>query len=116
MDIDIADNPNCTGSQQFVFNELEEPRSIRGIRVSERGVESVCGVTGVAKGGGWVAAHAVKVTDSGAGYAFLIFGGEWGIRLRPETFALEPWDLEDHHQWGEPFKLYGESEDLVYAD
>ncbi len=99
-----------------MFNELEKPRPVRGIRVLERGGESLHAVTGVSQEGKWTPVHAVKVTDSGAGYAFLIYGGEWGIRLRPEKFAEEPWDLANAHQWGEPFKLYGESHDLVYAD
>jgi len=115
MRISVNENPNCTESEQFHFNELEGARAIKGIRVDERGREIFCDVVGVKKDGGFVAASAVKVADSGAGFAYLIVGGEWGIRMRPETYGGEAWDLTNRHQWGEPFKLY-EGEDIVFAE
>lgn len=113
MYIQVDNNPNCEGSEQFVFNELDAPRALQGIKITERGEESACDVTGVDEGGHFTGAQVVKITDSGAGYAFLIFGGRWGIRLRPVAFANEPWDLANKHQWGEPFKIYGEAKDLI---
>ena len=115
MNIEIETNPNCESCDQFVFRELEPSRQIKGIRVMDRGKESSCDVTGVEKGGRFTDAFAVKVADSGAGFAYVIHGGAWGIRLRPEAYAAEPWDLANKHQWGEPFKLYGEREDIFYA-
>lgn len=114
MNVEVGDNPNCRASDQFVFRELEAPRGILGIRVTERGKESRCDVIGVEPSGQFVRAHAVKITDSGAGFAYLIYGGEWGIRLRPEIDAQEPWDLSNPRQWGEPFKIYGEERDIIF--
>ena len=115
MNIEIEDNPNCRASGQFVFNELEAPAAIKAIRVMDRGKESWCGIVGVEGTGHFTDAFAIKVTDSGAGYAYLIYGGAWGIRIRPEAYAAEPWDLSNARQWGEPFKLYGEKEDMLYG-
>lgn len=104
MEIEIDPNPNCSGCDFTVFAELEAPRRIRGIRVEERGGETDCEVTGVEKDGGLCPAFAVKVADSGAGYAYLVYGGAWGIRLKTSA-----------RQWGEPYKLYGEARDILYA-
>ena len=115
MNIEIEENPNCGSCDQFVFRELEPPRRIKGIRVMDHGKETSCDVTGVEKDGRFVDAFAVKVADSGAGFAFVIHGGAWGIRLRPEAYSKETWDLSNAHQRGEPFKLYGEEEDILYG-
>ena len=113
MDITVVENPNCPEIDQFHFNEIGEARVIKGIRIEQGGRELFCEVVSVEKDGRFGTARAVKVTDSGAGFAYLIFGGEWGIRLRPETHAGEAWDLANRHQWGEPFKLY-EGEAVVF--
>lgn len=113
--IEIETNPNCEGSQQFVFNELAPAEPIRGILVGEEGKETECDVIGVDAGGRWLQAEAAKVADSSDGVAFMITGGAWGIRLRPEKFRAEPWDLENRHQWGEPYKIYGKKEDILYG-
>jgi hypothetical protein len=114
MQIEVEPNPNCQGSEQYIFNEIEETRPIRGIRVEDRGREVVCDVTGVSTGGGWVQAYATKINDSGNGTAYLITGGEWGIRIKPSHLTGEPWSLTNERQWGEPFKVYGEAEDIIY--
>ena len=116
MEIQVEANPNCARSEQYMFNELEAPRKIRAIRVEAQGEEILCDVTGADEGGRWVDAWAVKITDSGAGYAYCIYGGAWGIRLKPRSAASEPWDLSNARQWGEPFKIYGEEKDIVYAE
>ena len=115
MQIEVADNPNCRGSEQFMFRELGTPRPVRGIRVNEGGSETDCDVVGVDAHGRFVQASAVKIADSGNGTAYLIRGGDWGLRLRLAVHAAEAWDLAGKHQWGEPFKIYGEAKDILYA-
>ena len=114
MQIEVSDNPNCGPTEQFVYNELGPVRPVRAIVAEERGKEVRLDVTGVAPGGAWVHAQAVKIADSGDGIAFLIFGGPWGIRLKPEWHKAD-WDLSDPRQWGEPFKIYGSEADIIYA-
>jgi hypothetical protein len=113
MRIEVEKNANCAASEEFEFRELSKPRPIRAIRVEESGKEVICDVTGVERGGKFGPAMAVKVTDSGEGFAFLIYGGAWGLRLKPASLAAS-WDLADRRQWGEPFKLYGSEDDIIY--
>ncbi len=115
MQIEVEDSPNCGPTEQFIYRELGEIRFIRGILAEERGKEVSLDVTGVAKDWVWAPARCVKIADSGAGFAFLIFGGEWGIRLKPSWHTAD-WDLTDPKQWGEPFKIYGSEKDILYAD
>ncbi len=114
MYLEVEDNPNCSGSGGFVFNELETTRPIQGIRVGKTGEETRADVVGVDGQGKFVQAYAVKITDSGAGYAYAIYGGDWGIRIRPSAHQNEPWDLNNANQWGEPFKIYGSPDDILY--
>ncbi len=112
--IEIEESPNSAASEQFVFNELGRPRRVSALRVDVGGREALCDVTGVGRGGEWVPAVGVKVADSSDGHAFLIHGGEWGIRLKPRGAGA--WDLKAKDQWGEPFKVYGSEDDIVYEN
>jgi hypothetical protein len=114
MQIDVEASFNWPAPEQFVFNEIGKPRKIRAIRAEWDRRETICEVTGVGAGGIWTDAMAVKINDSSEGHAFLIYGGEWGIRLKPE--GAGPWDLSDARQRGEAFKVYGSEEDIFYAD
>jgi hypothetical protein len=49
------------------------------------------------------------------GLAYLIYGGNWGIRLKPIGLE-ENWDLGSPNQWGEPFLLLGDPRAIVFAD
>ena len=113
MRIEVEESPNCGGSEQFVFNELGQPRTVAAIRVERGGREVLCDVAGVGRGGAWLKAQCVKVADSSDGHAFLIHGGAWGIRLKPQT-VHSAWDFEAKEQWGEPFKVYGSEDDIIY--
>ncbi len=110
LEIEVAQNPNCQASGQFYFAELGPPKVVVALITSDRGREIRCEVAGVDAPGCFVRAHASKIADSGAGFAFLIHGGDWGLRFRPETHADEAWDLNNSHQWGEAFKVYGAEE------
>ena len=113
MRVCVEENLNCGASEEFFFSELEPPKPIRGILVTDRGRELECDVVGAEAEGLFIPAQAVKVADSGAGFAYLIFGGAWGIRIRPRSHAHEPWDLKNPRQSGEPFKLYSK-EDILF--
>ena len=115
MRIVVEDNLNCGGTDEFEYKELGKIRALRAIRALDRGNEVHLEVIGVGKEGVWESARCVKVADSGAGFAFLIFGGSWGIRLKPDSHKVS-WDLSDPKQWGEPFKIYGSEDDIFYAE
>lgn len=113
LHIATEESPNGPASDEFVFNELGKPRRVEALKVDIRGRETLCAVTGVGRGGTWVPATAVKVADSSDGHAYLIHGGEWGLRLKPRD-SREGWSFEAKEQWGEPFKVYGSEDDIVY--
>lgn len=115
MHIEVQANPNCQATEEFVFNELSPPAKISGIKISEEGQDALCDVVGVEPDGCFVDAFAAKITDSGSGFAYMIFGGAWGVRMRPRAYSHEAWDLSNTRQWGEPFKIYGSEEDIIYA-
>ena len=119
--LSIDPNPNCDAVDGMLYHALESPQLVGRMRVSRQGVEVLCWVTGVEPDGRWVPAHAYKITDSGSGVAYLIAGGAWGLRFAP---GLPPgragdapprWDLRDPAQWGEPYKIYGDTKDLVFG-
>jgi hypothetical protein len=112
--LEIQDNPNCGGTDYMMFQDVGPARPVKMMRLAVKGKEKLCWVTGYGEDNKPCPAYAQKVADSGGGTSFLIYGGNWGIRFKPEEFAKEPWDLLSPNQWGEPFKFYGEESDLVY--
>lgn len=115
MFIDIEKNPNCTKSGFFVFEELAEARPIWGVRGQEKGQEVEYDVTGVDAGGNFSQVYAQKISDSGSGIGFLIFGGTWGVRLKSRALA-ETWSLESKNQQGEAYMIYGDEKDIIFRE
>ena len=113
MFIEIQKNPNCKSGGLFVFEELSEVRPIKGVRAEEGGSEIEYEVVGVDAGGKFVQAYAQKVSDSGSGIGYLIYGGAWGIRLKPKL-SVEAWDLASKSQRGESYMIYGSEEDIIF--
>lgn len=113
--IEVPQNPNCGGCEQTAFNEMDSDlRPVRSIVVSVPGGDAVCDAAGVGADGSFGPAFARKINDSGEGPAYLIFGGDWGLRFRRRSDAARPWDLGDRTQWGEPFKVYPISDDVIF--
>ena len=118
MYLEIDENPNCADSVSMRFKELSPPRKVLQIKVEDRapGGET-CWVTG------WsddpneplCPAFAQKVEESGMGRAFLIYGGNCGIRLKPVR-VQEDWDLDSPNQWGEPFLLLGNPRAITFVE
>ena len=112
--IEILDNPNCQGTER-VFHDVEAPQPVACVRVGrDGGSPAWYELTGWTTAGDSCGAHLQKVDDSGAGVSFLVFGGDAGLRLRPAG-ASGPWSLNDEAQWGEPFLLLGDVEDVRRA-
>jgi hypothetical protein len=118
MVVEVESNPNCESSLYARFRESGPARRVDKIRVFERRPEGEwCWVTG------WTddpdhprcAAFAQPVEDSGAGLTHVVFGGLWGIRLKPVALD-EDWNLESRHQWGEPYLALADRRDIQYAE
>ena len=145
--LEIDPNPNGESSEGMLYQALEPPRLVTRVMAARAGQWVPCWVTGVVPpifsgdvAPRWVPASVQKITDSGSGVAWCLYGGRWGLRFQPveagprlplaETgprpsgprlplmdAAPRPsgqpvWRLDDPAQWGEPYKIYGDPRDL----
>jgi len=113
--IEVEDNPNCKGYPQMAYADLEPAKEVVKVRIEKMGKMEECWITGVDEGGSFTCAQAQKVTDSGAGAAYLVFGGDWGVRLQKEDPAKSPWDLNSKEQWGEHYLVLDSENDLIFS-
>ena len=115
--VEVDSNPNSAMSANQVFRNMTSPFRAAFVRIYEGEPDGVlCAITGwSSKGDGTpVHAYAVRVEDSSAGTAFLIYGGDWGLRLRPAD-SDGAWSHEDGSQWGEPYLVLADAEDIIAA-
>ncbi len=118
MYFEVEENPNCSENLSMRFKELGPARSVKQVRISDQpDGRDLCWVTGWQDDPAQPACpvYAQKVEESGQGMAYLVYGGNWGIRLRPVGME-EEWDLESPNQWGEPFLLLASSRNIIYKD
>ena len=102
IEVDVYSGGNCDLDINRIFEPLENPFQVSWVETAFRpdGWEGPCEIIGWSSEGP-VAAYAAKVMDSGDGAVVLIFGGDEGIRLRPQN-SSDDWSLESKSQWGEP--------------
>ncbi len=104
MFLRFEENPNCGFVDDRVWKHAGEPRAVSEVMCQRGGETLWCAVAGLNERGEPVAAHGVKVEDSGEGTCWLICGDLWGLRLKPVDHSA-PWSLDDPLQWGEGFLL-----------
>lgn len=118
MVVEVESNPNCEAGFFGRFKEVRPPRPVTQVRLYDRNPEGEWyWVTG------WkedpesptCPAYAQLIEDSGAGFAHLVYGGLYGIRLKPLTRSA-PWSLDDPDQWGEAYLSLSSDRDLRDAD
>jgi hypothetical protein len=118
MFIEVESNPNCGDSVFARFKEVGPARRVIQVKSFERSAQGEwCWVTG------WSddpehpcdPAFTQPAEDSGAGITHLVFGGTWGIRLKPVSLN-EEWNLESRNQWGESYLSLADPKDLVCED
>ena len=106
IEVDVSASANCAWPVVKVFAARGPSREVT--RVSTRmpdGTVGLCHVVGWS-GGRPAPAYVASVFDSGEGVVLLVYGGDEGIRLKPAD-SVEPWDVADPRQWGEPCLLLG---------
>ena len=88
-----------------VFHDVEPARAVTHVSLERTpGAPAWYAVTGWNAGGVPTPALAQKVDDSGDGVAYLLYGGDQGLRFRSaENRAV--WSLQDAAQWGESFLI-----------
>jgi hypothetical protein len=94
--IQIDENPNCDPWDGQVFQPRTQPKPIIQVRCERDGNTVWCDITGLDDGEQLRPAMACIVDDSGDGACYLIFGGDWGLRLE---------DGSNGAKWGVPFML-----------
>ena len=104
----VEDNPNC-GADERMFADSGDDRGVYRVLLDmPAGGTRWCDVAAVENDGRFTEAHARQVEDSAAGSAWLIIGGDWGVRMRPAGGGA--WSLDDHGQWGAPFLVLDHSD------
>jgi hypothetical protein len=117
MYFEVDENPNYPNPVSMRFKELGPARPVIQLRVSDRKTEGeLCWVTGWCDDGKHplCPAYAQPVEESGQGLAYLIYGGNWGLRLKPVALN-EDWDLTSPNQWGEAFLLISGPQSIIYG-
>ena len=118
MFIEIESNPNCEDSIFLRFKELGPARRISQVKSYEQSSKGEwCDIVGWSEDPDhpMCPAFAQPVEDSGTGLAYLVFGGIWGVRLKPVSFQ-EEWSLESSHQWGETYLSLSDERDVQYEE
>jgi len=114
----IDANDNCAEGGSWRFNDLEPPRVVSRVRLYD-----------TAPAGEWFdvvgwrddpvrpvcEAMMRKIDDSGSGIAYLITGGEWGVRLKPAGDPSE-WSVLNDRQRGAPYLIAPSINDVRMAD
>ena len=111
--IEVEENPNCGYLPLRTYSSIGEERSATSVLVAYSSDEGRTEVTGWSSegGGSQCAVRWVRVGDSGEGESILVYGDDWGVRLRPEG-SPSNWDLAAPDQSGEPYLLISPSADI----
>ncbi len=103
--LEIPPNPNCDAVEMRVFHDVEPAKPVAQVQLErDQGKPAWYTVTGWTTAGTPCAALAQKVDDSGEGVAFLVYGGDAGLRFRPSDHTT-PWRMGQPDQWGESFLI-----------
>ncbi|HEY7268812.1 MAG TPA: hypothetical protein VH951_03205 [Dehalococcoidia bacterium] len=116
--VEVEPNANCPMSANQVYKNLTEPHLVAAVRLFEGAPEGrLFDITGWSsvEGGSPCECYAVKVEDSSSGEAWVVYGGDFGLRLRP-TESFEDWSLEDQDQYGETHLVLADEDDIMFAD
>jgi hypothetical protein len=113
--IEVEPNDNTPMMAQQVYKNIDLPFPVSHVRIYEGEPEgTLFTITGWAstEGGTAVPAYAVQIEDSSEGVAFLVYGGDWGVRMRPADSAAN-WSIDDPEQVGETHLVLANEEDLT---
>ena len=105
--IEVDDNANCEYMPLMLYEAHADAIPISRIVLDEPGrPPGVYLVTGWSSEGDGTPCPAMyaPVSDSGQAQVHLVFGGDWGIRMRPIESTAE-WSLDDPEQFGEPYVM-----------
>lgn len=117
MIVEVESNDNCRDGCFARFKESGPARPVAQVRLYDRNPSGEWyDVTGWSEHPAMLLcqAFAQPVEDSGAGLAYLVYGGLYGLRFKPAG-SDEPWSLTSPHQWGEAYLSLSSDRDIRYA-
>lgn len=115
MYLEVEENPNCSYMPMQAYERHEKSVPVSRVRLEEPGRPfGVYLVTGWSSEGGGTPCPAMyaPVSDSGQAAVHLVFGGDWGVRLKPEA-SREEWDARSEGQFGEPYLMLMDPADVL---
>ncbi len=115
--VEVEANDNTPMMAQQVYKNAGVPFPVSHVRIYEgEPGGQLCAITGwMSKDGGSpTTAYAVQIDDSSEGSAYLVYGGDYGVRLRPAD-SDEAWDIGSREQWGETHLVLSSADDVVRA-
>jgi hypothetical protein len=115
--VEVEANDNTPMMAQQVYKNTGVPFPVSHVRIYEGEPDGqLCAITGWSSmdGGSPTTAYAVQIDDSSEGSAFLVYGGDYGVRLRPAD-SDEAWDIASGDQWGETHLVLSSEDDVIRA-
>ena len=113
--IEVEENDNCEYMPLLTYEARAEAVPIAKVRLFEpdrpHGVYEVTGWSSEGSGTPCPVLY-VPVSDSGQATVHLVYGGDWGVRLKPEG-GDEAWDINSPDQWGEPYLVLTDEADIL---
>jgi len=113
--LEVEENQNCPYMPMMVYEALRDPVTITQVNLEEVDKpHGVYEVTGWSSEGGGTPCPAMyaPVSDSGAAEVHLIFGGNWGVRMKLVN-SKEAWDVKSSNQFGEHYLMLFNEEDVL---
>ena len=114
--IEVEDNDNCYSVPLRAFSAKGEPREITRVHtVGPKSGERWWRVTGWSsnENGTPCPAYVAPVEAPGAALSYLVYGGDWGLRLAPAD-SDDAWALSAPSQWGEPCFLLAAETEVIF--
>ena len=113
--IEVEENENSEYMPLMVYEAHQDPVPVYKIILDDpERTQGVYIVTGWSSedGGTPVPALYTPVSDSGQAQVHLVYGGDWGIRLKPED-SDEDWNISSPNQFGEPYLMLINEGDIL---
>ena len=116
--IEVDDNANCEYMPLMLYEAHADAVPVARVVLDEPGRQpGLYQVTGWSSEGDGTPCPAMyaPVSDSGQAVVHLVFGGDWGIRMKPAESSAE-WSLDDPEQFGEPYIMLMDGSAVVLGD
>jgi hypothetical protein len=115
--VEVEPNDNTPMMAQQVYKNAGVPFPVSQVRIYEGEPDGqLCAITGWTSkdGGSPTTAYAVQIDDSSEGSAYLVYGGDCGVRLK-RADSGEAWDIASMEQWGETHLVLSSEDDVIRA-